>query len=645
MKITQPNVKTIICSSNECLIIPVYQRQYEWDSERWQSLVKDIFDRSKSEKDTEHWIGIILMSRREEQCPQNISAYDHVDTEIIDGQQRILTLRVWLQALFDFAEDIQLDITRPKFAYISCQEMDRIDFANVLNGSWEKHWKNYPKKTSGLMHAYTYFRYLLWLGEDALTETEEFGLPPKSTKKNSSDFDIYSQWQNSIDQANSRIIKNSDNPQDGIIKRSVVPDVNALIETTLKSLTFASVEVEQRDEEPSAIFDALNGQRMELEQFDHVRNFIFRGIPEIEIRKKLYDVDWIIYEKAFEQYKSEIPKKPFNAFMYEYLISLGEAKFQQRISKRNTKVQFVRYFHSTRSSGSHEEVARDSILPAMRNWLSVCVNGKKINIGDNSFELPIKSQRKLFLIQHLSQGPATPLLMNILDRYYSGSMNSDDQDSLYRQISAVESFLARKVIVTTGLQALRSQMMQIAAQLGKDFTETDLITSLNKSRPSDIEVRDALLPTGDVYQTAGKNLYERIAQKSLLSIFQGIESYLSDGLGVDLFQEGENRFTIEHIYPRSWKEWGSDLGTWGVPRDKMHERLDVLGNLTIYPDRVNKELSNHPFAEKVEILLKPEKRIPLLQLNSKFISARRWTHNDIDDRTRDLVNTFLKAYK
>lgn len=646
MKTTQPDVETIICSSNECFIIPVYQRQYEWNPERWQSLVKDIADRAKPGRESEHWIGIVLISRRDNHtCPQGISAYGHADTEIIDGQQRILTLRVWLQALFDFAEESQaLDATRPEFVHIACQEMDRVDFGNVLNGSWKKHWKTYKADSSGLLHAYTYFRYLLWLGEDALTETEPVSLPRKSTKKETSDVDILQEWQNSISNMNRRLQK-SEEDSGPFISRSAEPNVKALIETTLKSLTFLSLETDQRDEEPSEIFDALNGQRMELEQFDHVRNFIFTGVSGIDERKNLYDNEWVLYERAVEQYKDGIPKKPFNSFMYEYMISLGEAKYQQRISKRQTKVQFVRYFNSSRVKKSHEAIARDSLLPALRNWLSVCLDGEKFNIGDHSFELPAESRRKLFLIEQLSQGPATPILMNILNTYFASPMNSNDQRTLLTQVSAVESFLARKVLIGTGLQPLRSQLMQIAAQLGMRFMEAELVDALNKARPSDTDIRDALLPNGDVYQIASTKLYDRLKPKSLLSIFQGIESYLSGGTAIDLFQEGDNKFTIEHIYPRSAKSWGSDLGLWGVPPAKMTDRLHVLGNLTIYPNRVNTELSNHKFAKKVEILTDSEHRCPKLNINSKFISAYKWRPKEIDDRTKELVETFLKAYK
>ena len=647
MRMSQSTVAEIICLKDECLIIPVYQRPYQWNAERWQSLVRVIAERSKPGSDSNHWIGIILTTRRDRHpCPQGIETRTHKETEIIDGQQRILTLRIWLQAIFDHAEDNGILISREKFAHISCQEMDRVDFVNVLEGLWKKSWKTYRKDSSGLMHAYTYFRYLLWLGKDALNETEQFTLPKKSTKKDASYSDIFEEWQASINAANSRQQKLDDANLEDLIVRSETPDLEALLDTTLNSLTFVSLETEHGDEEPSEIFDALNGQRMELEQFDHVRNFIFTGISEIENRKKFYNSEWIHYERAFERNEGKLPKKPFNVFMYEYLISLGEGKYQQKISKYQTKAQFVRYFHSDRNSLSYEAIARDSLLPAMRNWMSIAINGEKLNIGDQVFELPSESQRKLFLIHQFSQGPATPLLMNIVNKYFSSPMNSADQDSLLRQINAVESFLARKVIISKGLQTLRSQLMQVADKLGTNFAESDLIESLKTIRPSDEKIKETLVPNNENYETAGKDLYERIVTKSLLSIFQGIENYRSGGKSVDLFTLGEDKFTIEHIYPQSGAEWGSDLGGWSVPPQKMRDRLHVLGNLTVYPQRINSEMSNHKFGKKLEILQDPDNKIPLLQINAtKFLGCKKWTHKEIDDRTRDLVSDFLKAYK
>ena len=83
-----------------------------------------------------------------------------------------------------------------------------------------------------------------------------------------------------------------------------------------------------------------------------------------------------------------------------------------------------------------------------------------------------------------------------------------------------------------------------------------------------------------------------------------------------------------------------------MPPQKMRDRLHVLGNLTVYPQRINSEMSNHKFGKKLEILQDPDNKIPLLQINAtKFLGCKKWTYKEIDDRTRDLVSDFLKAYK
>jgi uncharacterized protein with ParB-like and HNH nuclease domain len=43
--------------------IPPYQRQYQWNSERWQSFVSDVSNAAGGNSaDPPHWLGILLLS-------------------------------------------------------------------------------------------------------------------------------------------------------------------------------------------------------------------------------------------------------------------------------------------------------------------------------------------------------------------------------------------------------------------------------------------------------------------------------------------------------------------------------------------------------------------------------------------------------
>jgi hypothetical protein len=51
--------------ANKCMrpIYPPYQRQYQWNSERWQSFVSDVSNAAGGNSaDPPHWLGILLLS-------------------------------------------------------------------------------------------------------------------------------------------------------------------------------------------------------------------------------------------------------------------------------------------------------------------------------------------------------------------------------------------------------------------------------------------------------------------------------------------------------------------------------------------------------------------------------------------------------
>jgi uncharacterized protein with ParB-like and HNH nuclease domain len=82
--------------------VPLFQRQYVWDEERqWQPLWEDIerkfADSLGGRKDAPvHFLGAMVLDQK--QTPTT-----HVERrQVIDGQQRLTTLQIFLSAYRDF---------------------------------------------------------------------------------------------------------------------------------------------------------------------------------------------------------------------------------------------------------------------------------------------------------------------------------------------------------------------------------------------------------------------------------------------------------------------------------------------------------------------------------------------------------------
>ena len=652
MDVKKPTVADILLNSDTTYVIPPYQRPYKWNAARWQTLIQDILKKVTSPEKS-HWLGMFITTASED---RNITrSYSHKYVDVIDGQQRLVTLRMWLQAVIDHANDNGIPLQGQeeiKFAELICQEADKQELEIILNGQWRSKWKTYKVNSTGLLHCYTYFRWVLWLGESALLPWEPDRLPRKLTSETDLALPLELQWEKELEQRLRRV-QNDDDEIDFQFQssRSTPPNCDALIRATLNHLSLVELVLEKAvDEEPAEIFEALNGMRLELAQFDHIKNYLFSGISSVDKRKALYDNEWKHTELALSKSKQTIDSA--DTFLYDFLISKGETKFQKPFSKQRGAAHFSRYF-ATRSSGNHEEVARSEVLPNLISWLSVQTMGERFESGGIQYVLPSSARRRLKLMESLSSGPLVPILMNLTKRHlFSGDVS---EESLCRQFFALESFLGRKVLNRTALSPLRSEMMALSARLGSNFSEEELVLSLKLMTPSNDEIRGKLLSAKvnslvkypETAHLANKKA-GGISSTQILAIFQGIEEHLSGELRTSLIKNSsEDTFSIEHIYPQEDLLWRDELRSWSQNQSYMQIRLHTIGNLGVIPKRLNSELSNKSFREKREIIEDPSSRFPILRINEFWTDPARvsWKADDIDERANRLLNSILTYWK
>ena len=81
-----------IFSGKSKYIIPHYQRAYSWDTEQCSELLDDIFRAFEEDEDEGYFLGNIVIAR---------NTKERNNLEVIDGQQRLLTLTLLIKILFD----------------------------------------------------------------------------------------------------------------------------------------------------------------------------------------------------------------------------------------------------------------------------------------------------------------------------------------------------------------------------------------------------------------------------------------------------------------------------------------------------------------------------------------------------------------
>ncbi len=82
----------ILADNSKAYRVPIYQRPYVWNGEQWQELFDDLTNLSP---DDVHFLGSMVV------VPDEPSNSNIDNFQIVDGQQRLATILIWLSALRD----------------------------------------------------------------------------------------------------------------------------------------------------------------------------------------------------------------------------------------------------------------------------------------------------------------------------------------------------------------------------------------------------------------------------------------------------------------------------------------------------------------------------------------------------------------
>ena len=595
--------------------IPPYQRQYQWNSERWQGFVSDVSNSlGSNQSDPQHWLGILLLSKDSQIVLPGDSGPLHYS--VIDGQQRLVTVIVWIAALVHHAKSIGevMDFNLDSISELTVQVSDQKPLEIVIKGFWKD--SQYESlRGSQIVQAYRYFRYLLWLGSDAISEEYELTIPAwKNPAEGESYESIYEKFLNTTSGSK--------------VPRGNKVDCELLLEATLNRLSiFVLVHDTQTDEPVAAIFDTLNGMRTELEPLDHVRNSIFVRLDKND-SDELFNNYWTQAEDGIRDVRLK-GLKPGISFLYDYVISKGEKKRQGTISRPKGASHFARMTKDL-SGEDLSTYMKNELIPAMASWPAVIRKRDSIKYEGTEIFLTARTVELLDSIRDLSKNPANPLVLLYLCARVKGKLTNLQLES---RLFLIESFLARQVLALIPLSPLRARIMDIASDLDSDISEAKLKAVLkNQKLESDANIK----------AKSKKGTYGNLEPVQLGAIFRGIEKTLSGRHAMN-FKIGSNDYTIEHIYPKKDEKWHVDFRSWGTDVVKMRASLQLLGNLTVVSKEHNSKVGNKRLTQKQSYPSGVGRAAPL-KIHDDWLNATKWTEVEIQKRTERLILSALKHW-
>ncbi len=219
--------------------IPVYQRNYDWRHEQCKQLLKDILDAGKSDTLKSHFIGSIVYI-------QISDLTSSPELTIIDGQQRLTTLTLFIAALTKRAEEYGMtDLAK------------RLRNRFLINDDMDE---NEKLKLKPIRKDDNALKYIL-------------GLYHSEIKEFSRVIENYQFFYNSLNQENIEIANNG-----------------------FQKLIFIEIGLTKNVDDPQKIFQSLNSTGLDLSQADLIRNYILMGLNN-RIQLKIYEKYWIEIEK------------------------------------------------------------------------------------------------------------------------------------------------------------------------------------------------------------------------------------------------------------------------------------------------------------------------------------------------------------
>lgn len=242
------------------LVIPIYQRTYEWKREQCQLLWDDIVQIGACSEITPHFFGSVVYMEPEE--PENIG--DVHKYIVIDGQQRLTTISLLLSALRRSLEARGIDIG------INPKELSNFYFNDSKVS--EQHYKLLLTKSD---------RETL----KCLLDNRE--LPSCYSPLLERNYQFF---------------------------LSKLKEVNLeIVYKGIQRLQIVKIVLGDKDK-PQLIFEGLNAKGLSLTEADKIRNYVLMEHPH-NYQTKLYEEFWCPIEELFRNEE----EKQFDRFMRHYL--------------------------------------------------------------------------------------------------------------------------------------------------------------------------------------------------------------------------------------------------------------------------------------------------------------------------------------
>lgn len=543
--------------------VPRYQRPYAWGieevSEFWEDLVLN---------DKPYFFGSFIFNTEHEDEDRYV--------DIIDGQQRLLTITIFVAAIRDVAKDIDLD---------SSKLYHRKDIA-IEDWEGEHYYRILPSET------------LIPFFHDHIQDGTKDILQAKTSTPEEARIRANYEY----------LLKKVKAEVDRFPSLETKLEVLSKLRKKVRSLIVINVEI-NREEDAYEIFETTNARGMELSVADLLKNLIFKNIKPGEDRDLAKEV-WLEITGNVESTNTDL--KRFIRYFW--------------LSKHNFVTE-KKLYREIKTKIANWQVLLQDLWDAS-GWYNRLLEGDERDFQD--LKNSSKIFESVFATRLMGVSQCYVLFLSILRNY--GNLGTDPA----HVFALIEKFSFQySVVCKLPGNRLEKIYSKAAQEIEKAATSmpTDkraakiqsIFTSLEKEvkeiAPSEALFKDSFT------ELALKNSEEsRWLTKYILGRING---HLQK---TDEFLINFNKVNIEHILPQNPDK------DWKLTKKEIKPYVNRLGNLTLLSQKINSKIQNSTAVKKLPELDNSELAITVRLVESLKAHNAKWGDGAITERQSEMAD-------
>ncbi len=588
--------------------IPKYQRAYTWNQYNWKALYDDLMENGK-----EYFIGSMICIN---------TAYDAIDyqqLEVVDGQQRLTTITLFLAAIYSKLQQWENIVKNDEDSYDDYRELKKL---LLCKGSKDNGLMLVPQIENNNSTDYAYVMSTL-------------GLTKGKKEKNFGNRKIAKCYKYFCDRLDNEIFNLSQN--DAIIK---IRNIYSII----KSAVVVKIEV-SNSSEAYMLFESLNNRGASLTPIELMKNTILARAEQNGLSTDdCYDKWQELLENISDDYATQ--ERFFRHYYNAY-----KNKINALFRKDNEKKKDILGNVATKSNllNIYEALIKRNLSDFL-NEITQC--GKVysmfllLNDEDTRFKTELTS---LYRVQGT---PSYLLLLYLVREQVNLQLDNTTIEKIIKLMTTF--FVRRNLTDIPNTQDVTRIFMNIISDI-----EDNALKGVNIYNQI-YNVLQSKSATDDLFkEKLSGDIYEDNVGITRFLLCELAESYMTTETFKDLWaqvEQGNNgkkvyEWTIEHIFPEGERipnEWVDMIanGDRELAQDYRDKYVHKLGNLTL--TGYNSKLSNMSFIRKRDRQNDKNKYLGYkngLGLNAEIAQKDSWTIEDITTRTEKLVNELLEKYK